>query len=294
MISALVISLMLTAADQDTLSAARDLYASAAYEDALAVLNREPDTGRPVEEARTVSQYRAFCLLALGRTAEAERAIEAMIVRDPEYHPPVNDVSPRVRTAFSEVRRRVLPGIIQRSYSDAKSAFDRKEYQVAAVGFSHVLDVIADPEAAAIVAQPAMSDLRTLASGFRDLAVSAVPPPPPPAPLPVAAPAAPTPAVALPPRIYTASDPNVVPPMTMKQDLPPFPGQLMVPRTGAIEVTIDQTGAVESAFMRQSVTQTYDNIAVKAAQAWRYMPATVDGKPVKYRKVITVTVKGRS
>src|SRR5687767_80440 len=115
MIAVLALALTLTTTDQDALNAARDLYASAAYEDALAVLNRMPETTRTPDEARTLSQYRAFCLLALGRTAEAERAIEILITRDPTYQPPASDMSPRVRTAFIEVRRRVLPSIIQQT-----------------------------------------------------------------------------------------------------------------------------------------------------------------------------------
>src|SRR5437764_11715077 len=91
-------------ADQDSIAAARDLYASAAYEDALAILNRLPDSGRPVEEARAIQQYRAFCLLALGRNGEAERAIETVVAAEPMYRPAA-DVSPRVRTAFSDVRK---------------------------------------------------------------------------------------------------------------------------------------------------------------------------------------------
>src|SRR5262249_8147151 len=268
------------AGEQDALTAARDLYASAAYEDALAALNRVPESGRSVEDTRAVSQYRAFCLLALNRTAEAERAIEALVARDPMYRP-TNDVSPRVRAAFTDVRRRVLPGIIQQTYADAKAAFDRKEFDSAAAGFTRALDVMNDPDAAQVAA---LGDLRTLAGGFRDLAAkaSAPPPPPPPAPAPVAS--APTPAMPAAPRIYSPTDPNVVPPQIIKQDLPPFPGQLVMTRTGAIEVTIDENGAVESALIRQSVGSQYDNIALKAAHDWRYVPASIDGRPVKYRK----------
>ena len=109
MITAFVLGLALLAGEQDALTAARDLYASAAYEDALAVLNRVPESGRPPDETRAISQYRVFCLLALGRTSEAERAIEALVARDPTYRPAANDVSPRVRAAFTDVRRRVLP-----------------------------------------------------------------------------------------------------------------------------------------------------------------------------------------
>src|SRR5262245_12768582 len=74
---------------QDSLASARDLYAAAAYEDALVVLNRL----RPAADdgGRAIQQYRAFCLLALNRGAEAQRAIEAIITEDPSYHPSDSD-----------------------------------------------------------------------------------------------------------------------------------------------------------------------------------------------------------
>src|SRR5262245_2649997 len=136
MIVGVVASLLLmtatVAAGQDSIAAARDLYASAAYEDALAVLNRLPESGRALDESRAIEQYRAFCLLALGRTAEAEQAIATVVAADPSYRPST-DLSPRVRAAFSDVRRRVLPGIIQQRYMQAKAAYDRKDFASAAV-----------------------------------------------------------------------------------------------------------------------------------------------------------------
>ncbi len=77
----------------------------------------------------------------------------------------------------------------------------------------------------------------------------------------------------------------------MRQELPSYSGPMMMAKQGAIEVTIDEMGMVEQVRMRQSVTPPYDAQAVKAAQNWRYMPATVEGKPVKYRKVVQVTIK---
>ena len=291
MMTAFLVALLLTGADQDPLNAARDLYASAAYEDALAMLNRVPETDRPVEEARVVSEYRAFCLLALGRTAEAERAIETMVGHDPMYRPPSADLSPRVLAAFRDVRRRILPAIIQQTYSDAKTAFDRREFVVASAGFGRVLEFLSDPDAAPAVNQPPLSDLRTLAGGFRDLAASAAAPPLPVTPV-AAAPVAPPPPP--PPPFYTAADPNVVPPQIMRQELPPFPGQVLMWKSGVIEVTIDETGAVVTASMRESVSPAYDALAIRAAQRWRYVAATVDGKPVKFRKVVQVSVKPRT
>jgi len=292
MIAAFALGLMLAAGEQDIVTAARDLYASAAYEDALAVLNRAPEASRPPEEARAMSQYRVFCLLALGRTSEAERAMETMIMRDPTYQPPAGDVSPRVRAAFNDVRRRVLPVIIQEKYAVAKTAFDRKEWDAAATEFGRVLDVMNDPDLASLTGQPPFSDLRTLAGGFRDLAANAATPPP--AAVPVVPTAAPAPAAPPAPkiaRVYTLGDPGVVAPQIIRQELPAFQGLMPMAKVGMIEVLIDETGAVESAIMRQSVTIPYDSQALKAAKNWRYAPATAEGQPVKYRKTVLITVK---
>jgi len=282
------IALGVLAADQDPMTAARELYASAAYEDALAMLNRVPQTNRPADEARAVEQYRAFCLLALGRTAEAEHAIEAVVTGAPMYQPAAADVSPRVRAAFSDVRRRMLPNIIQQQYVRAKAAYDHKDFAAAASGFERVLQVMADPDVATAVTQSPLSDMRMLATDFRDLAVTAAtPPPPPPAPDPVPAPAP----VVVPARIYTPNDAEVVPPTIMRQELPPFPGLIPLEKQGTIEVVIDETGAVEAAVMRQKVSPGYDALAIAAAKTWRYRPASVNGVPVKFRKIITITIK---
>ena len=65
----------------------------------------------------------------------------------------------------------------------------------------------------------------------------------------------------------------------------------MIPRTGKLEVVIDETGAVESAMMTGSVTPTYDAMVLPRPRAWRYRPATVNGTPVKFRKTVQITIK---
>ena len=298
-IGALVAMIVLTAASvrsQDAdLAAARDLYASAAYDDALSMLNRLRASNHPVSQSRIIEQYRAFCLLALGRAADAEQAIEAVVTAEPSYHPSDSDVSPRVRSAFASVRRRMLPALIQQKYAQAKASYDRKEFAAAAAGFSQVLVALTDPDVASDAKQPPLSDLRTLAVGFEELAAKAAAPPPapapaPPPPAPIFVAVAP-PLPSGPPHIYTAEEPNVVAPEVLNQVLPMFPGQIMIPRTGRIEVVIDEWGAVESAVIAESVTPVYDGLALKAARNWRYRPATVNGVPVKFRKLVQITVK---
>jgi TonB family protein len=287
----LALSGTVASAQERDLATARELYAAASYDDALAVLNRLRASEHPASQARAIEQYRAFCLLALGRAADAQQAIEAVVAAEPSYQPSESEVSPRIRSAFADVRRRMLPAIIQQKYAEAKAAFDRKAFAAAAAGFSRVLVALTDPAVAADANRPPLSDLRTLAVGFEELsAKAAAPPPPPPPPAPVVAtpPPPPTP-IAF--RVYSGQDRDVIPPTIINQALPSFQGTVLVPRTGVLEVLISETGDVESAVMTQSVTMAYDKLALNAARAWRFKPATVKGVPVKYRKTVQIAVK---
>src|SRR4051812_10238663 len=99
---------------QDSVAAARELYASAAYGDALTMLDRmgahaAPDPG--------VQLYKALCLFALGKTPDADRTLEEMTNAVPMYRPLDRDIPPRVHARLADVRRRVLPVIVQQRYS---------------------------------------------------------------------------------------------------------------------------------------------------------------------------------
>src|SRR3954462_2066377 len=105
------------AADQDALGRAKALYTSAAYDEALALLSQldQPSPADAVE----ANQYRAFCLLALGRSDDARRVIQDLVEANPAYQPPDAQMSPRLQAAFRGVRRGVLPSIVRRSYAEA-------------------------------------------------------------------------------------------------------------------------------------------------------------------------------
>ena len=60
---------------------------------------------------------------------------------------------------------------------------------------------------------------------------------------------------------------------------------------GSLEILIDETGAVEGAQMMVPFSPLYDPLAVAAAVGWRYKPATINGVPVKYRKVVQIAFK---
>jgi TonB family protein len=281
-------------AGRDPLGAARDLYASARYDEALVVLNdlHAPDAAAP--DRKSVEQYRALCLLALGRGSEAENAIAAVITADPTYLPKEDEASPRVRAAFSDGRKRMLPQIATERYADAKALFDKKMFAQSAQQFRNVIKLIDDPDMGGREA-----DLRQLASGFLDLAVAASAPPPEPpkpaaaTPSPAAAPPSAPPAPKVDPlHVFNSGDKDVTPPVILRQDMPALTPilKLQARERGVVEVVIDQMGRVEAVTIRQSVHPRYDALLLSAAQNWRYSPATQNGQPVKYRKMIQINI----
>jgi TonB family protein len=296
-----------SSASGDELARAKDLYLSAAYDEALAVLDRLQ--GEPAGESTTeVAQYRVFCLLALERRDEAKKAIEAIVNADPFYRPSEAQTSPRIRGVFQDIRRSLLPAVVQRTYADAKAAFDRKEPQ-AAGQFDKVIALLDDPD---LQGSPALADLRTVVTAFRDLSKAMASPPP--------APAAPPPAAAAPAGSTTAAgrgdapapassastpragsapardgDPGVVAPVTVSQVLPRWSPLNGLERTreysGTIEVTIDEQGNVIAAAIRETVNARYDVELLRVARTWKYKPAMKDGAPVRYAKLVEVQLR---
>jgi TonB family protein len=270
-----------------SLATARTLYASAEYGGALEMLNGLVSETPAGPERQSIELYRALCLVAVGNSTEAGRVIEAMILQDPLYRPAADDVPPRLRSAFTDARKRLLPAIVQQAYVTAKTAFDKKDYPAAAKGFSQVLAGLGDPDIESVSSQPPLSDLKMLASGFNDLAAKAIAPPPAPAPAPAPSPEAVVEKVA---RVYSPSDSDVVPPVTIRQAVPPYPGRVLIGGSLVMDVIIDTTGEVESATMQSPPNAAYDRLVLGATKTWQYQPATLNGKPVKYRKRIQLSL----
>jgi TonB family protein len=77
----------------------------------------------------------------------------------------------------------------------------------------------------------------------------------------------------------------------VRQTVPAFHVQVMPPPApGSVEVVIDERGAVETVVMRKSIYARYDAQVVDAARSWQYQAATLDGVPVKYRKLVNISV----
>jgi TonB family protein len=282
---AIVLISAATATAQDALSTARDLYASAEYEEALTALGKV--TAEASSTVVEIDRYRVLCLMALGRAAEADKVIESIVSNDPFYQPAAADAAPRVRAAFSSVRQRMLPGVARSLYIDAKAAFDRKAYPEAASALEKTLKVIDNIEGAG---RTDLGDLRVLASGFLDLSRASIPA----VPAAAAPSASPEKAAAIPMPTPAAPLPstNLV---VLKQDLPPLPFSLVSLNAGeyrgVIEIEIDQNGSVTNSRMLQSVHVLYDPLLLKVARDWKYEPPRVGGKPSASRKRVEIVLR---
>jgi tetratricopeptide (TPR) repeat protein len=270
---------------EDSLDAARQLYAAAAYDEALAMLNRlhgESDAAAPELE-----QERALCLLALNRVPDAERAIASVIQANPLYLPDAAAVAPRVRAAFHDVRARLLPDLARAAFARARASFTQKEYAKALADLDVVLALMRDiPEAAR--GKEGLDDVRLLAEGFKTLVEAALAPAPtPPAPTPV-----PEEGTSV-QRIFDATVPGVEPPVIIKQDVPQWRPSMGAPPAvpGLLSVLIDERGKVERAEVIRPLQPTYDTLLIAATQKWSYTPATHEGAKVKFRKIIRLELR---
>ncbi len=218
-------------AAEDPLRAAKDLYASASYEEALTTLaGIEPSAA---EIARQVDMYRAFSLYALGRTAEAETVAESLIRREPLVE--LDEAAPRIEAMFQNVRKRLLPVLIRAEYRTARTDLDEKKPESAKAHLIGARQMLARAQTIGAWDE-GLADLQVLVDGFLDLTRAAAD---------QASPAAPAAAVnaavseparqmdsllpiqrAAAPTIYGPEDEGVTPPSIVDQRPPRLPEQI--------------------------------------------------------------------
>lgn len=279
---------------QDVLARAKNFYAAASYEEALAVLDSVRDKPS-ASESTEIAMYRVLCLVALGRDPEARQAIETIVRAEPEYRLSEAQASPRVRTMFESVRRPLLPDIVRDMYVKGREAFDSKDPETALKHFDRLIALVREVEP---TEDQGLRDLRTLASGFRDLAKAALaPPPPPPEPIrpePAAPPPAPKPD---PEQVFSPADTDVTPPVAISQQLPPWRPETAIEQKmdhrGMLDLLVDEQGRVASAAIVRSVHPRYDPLLTDAARRWTFRPANKGGRPVRYRYTMVVNLVRR-
>jgi TonB family protein len=261
---------------QDTLQTVKDLYASAAYEDALSAVGRLGAVAPSTETA----EYRVFCLVALGRMVEADRAVESLLTAEPEYHPDPAQASPRILTLVSQVRHRIGPNLVKQAYQRGRAAMDRKDRDEAIDEFETMLRLADDAD---VRGDAMVSELKELGSGFLTLSRA----------LPVQPKAAASNSAASAPA--GASKAAVItPPKVIQQKLPAWVANPLNRRAtefhGSIRVQISAEGKVTSAEVVRSIHPAYDAALLLAAEDWLYEPGKKDGIPIAMEKTVEVIV----
>ncbi len=261
-------------AAQDLLQPVKDLYASAAYEDALSAVGKlDPTTLNADAE-----QYRVFCLVALGRVDEADKVVESLLTARPEYRPDPAQASPRIQALFAQVRGRIGPALVKRKYQEARAAMEQKDREQAIAQFETMLRLADDPD---IRTDGSVSELKELGAGFLELSRA----------MPAKIKPAAEPAVGAPPPPVRAN--IIVPPVVVQQRLPawiPDPMSRATEFRGAVRVQISAEGKVVAAEMVKSVHPAYDQMLLRAARGWVYEPARKDGVAIAMEKTVEVTV----
>ena len=307
LIVALVMMPSVVTAQDDPLRTARDLYASAAYEEALAELARVESSPETPATMRDKDAYRVFCLVALGRAVEAQERAESLVRSNPllsvDQFP---DASPRIATIFTTVQRRVLPPLVKEAYRTARA----RALENASDARSRLMDVRSLLAMAERVGafDETLADIRMLVDGFLELASAGEPQNRPSAttaatmPSDAASPPAATaPSDAAPPPaavVPAAADTGITAPIAVYQPQPNVPPVLLdlvrrLNRPAAINVVINERGAVDDVIVTQSVTAAYDALIVAAARTWRYKPAMKGGVPVRFVSPVVINVSAK-
>ena len=295
----------------DTLMKAKTLYADASYDEALVVLKGS--------EAAEAHQYRALCLIALGRTQEAEKALEALVNTSPTYAMADAELPPRIVAMYAQTRRRIMPAVVMRLFAEARADFQAKNMTGARDKFEKVQTLTHDP---AMADSDDTVDLQLLVASYIDIVKNAAPAPVQagpvlvgtfaapapitPSPVVTTAPAtagtrpavlpasssstmAATPATAVAPRATVSR--AVVPASTIRQNLPAYTGTGTArPMSGAVRVTIGVDGKVTKAVMEVPIEPRYDARVLAAARSWIYKPATVGGEPIQSEKIVQINI----
>jgi tetratricopeptide (TPR) repeat protein len=292
----------------DRLAEALRLYDDATYTRALEVLDQLTVS----EPSPRVHQYRALCLIALGRPDAAERAMADIVAADPFFALEAEAASPRIAAQFASVRRRLLPPLIRRGFADATAQYREGATARARQRFDDVLRLLDDP---ALQADQSLADLALVAGAFVELTKAQTPPPSiavisrpivvapalpviaapaDPAPAPPAASSSAVVASAPGPMRVTASAPAAFEPaVAMVRPLPrwtpPDPRTATRAYSGAIALEVDVNGRVVAAASKKTIHPAYDPVVLAAARQWVFQPARQNGRPIKSE--ITVEIE---
>ena len=87
--------------------------------------------------------------------------------------------------------------------------------------------------------------------------------------------------------LYSKDDEDVRPPRLLSESLPSPTIGGWTTRTNVIEVIVSETGAVERARFIAAPQRMPDTFVLSRAKVWKFSPAMKDGRPVRYRLLLS-------
>jgi hypothetical protein len=92
------------------------------------------------------------------------------------------------------------------------------------------------------------------------------------------------------PEIFSRGNPEVQAPVLIRPQMPrePAPGS----DTGYFDLVVDENGDVSQIKLLSPRRKYYDRMLVAAAKAWKFRPAMLNGRPVKYRLQVPIIMAG--
>jgi hypothetical protein len=200
-----------------------------------------------------------------GKVAEAEIAFDALVMNYPLYEPNRTEMTPEAHAAFRASRRILLPAIALRDFGRAKAALVQGDID-RAIALGRDVDAVMD-RAGADAPPELREQVRTLrneALEARRLADQ---------------------------HIYTGDDAGVVAPRALSRQFPLSPPSgVRSDRIGVLEIVVGRQGDVELVKLHTPLNRYHERMVVSAAKAWRYRPATKDGKTVRYRLTVSINL----
>ena len=156
---------------QDQIGKAQELYAAASYEEALALLDQMQTgaAGGSPADKRQIAYYRALCLLALGRSDEADRALEVAALADPFYRLKDAEASPSVRARAEAARQRAIPAIAGGCTTRSRTVSAGATGRTSCSGRPRSTRSSTIRRSANGPAASSLADLRTLNAGFLEV-----------------------------------------------------------------------------------------------------------------------------
>ena len=91
--------------------------------------------------------------------------------------------------------------------------------------------------------------------------------------------------------VYSRPGAGIVGPRLLSRGFPATtPAGVPANRVGTVELIVGRLGDVEFVKLYTPLNRYHERMIVSAVKAWRYQPATKDGRPVRFRLTVTINL----